>query len=518
MHAYKIKAATRRAVVSVRAIVERGGPLAVAALVLGATSAAAFTGVFSGIASADALNPLTERSLRLTSSAPGFVSTDGSGNSTYAQPGQGANGQKTGELFTFKVSTDSSASGTNAPIKAFTLQYCTSAAGVCTSPGNNSGGAWTSGTTFAARGSDTTTTSDLKLVYDTATAECGIDYVITVGVTPVDCDANSDGTDDWTLAVKNVENPLNQSLSVRTGTDNFATLSNPNSTIQPTAGTQIAIKFNASSDQYITNPGAGAFFVRLNTYNTEDDTHHMPNDSTATDGYLVDGGVTVANVMTDSIWIQTKVLETMSFSVGKADPNTTSNNGACVPITDTTPLMMGAADQENSLSPQTAYDAYSYWRLSSNSSAGASVYYSGATLSNTVGDQIDEIGTTRSKSHVGSEQFGLAMDTLYENVTYDAGFAASAAASPSDEIFLPTLNPLAAETAYAKGDGTITNNGTAEFAFDADANDEAALLAANSTQVLVCSTGRMRYLANIAGYTPAGIYTTKINYLAAPQY
>jgi len=28
----------------------------------------------------------------------------------------------------------------------------------------------------------------------------------------------------------------------------------------------------------------------------------------------------------------------------------------------------------------------------------------------------------------------------------------------------------------------------------------------------------MRYIGNIAATTPAGIYTTKINYIAAPQY
>ncbi len=36
--------------------------------------------------------------------------------------------------------------------------------------------------------------------------------------------------------------------------------------------------------------------------------------------------------------------------------------------------------------------------------------------------------------------------------------------------------------------------------------------------VISCATAKMRYIANIGADTPAGVYTTKINYLAAPQY
>jgi hypothetical protein len=43
-------------------------------------------------------------------------------------------------------------------------------------------------------------------------------------------------------------------------------------------------------------------------------------------------------------------------------------------------------------------------------------------------------------------------------------------------------------------------------------------IADEGNQVVDCVTGKMRYVANIAATTPAGIYTTKINYIAAPQY
>jgi hypothetical protein len=91
------------------------------------------TSALPAFASADSLNPLTKRSLTLSSSSPGWAYTDGSGNTLYAQPNSGANGQKTGNMFAFHNSTDS----TGAPIKTMSLQYCTTSAGLCTSPGND---------------------------------------------------------------------------------------------------------------------------------------------------------------------------------------------------------------------------------------------------------------------------------------------------------------------------------------------------------------------------------------------
>src|SRR4051812_42640713 len=115
---------------TLKSIVRRGTPLAtviavVAASILPATSAFA-----------DALNPLTDRSLTLSSSSPGWSFTDGSGNATYAAPNSGANGKQTGETFSFKVSTDST---TSPAIKAMTFQYCTTSAGNCLAPGNGTG-------------------------------------------------------------------------------------------------------------------------------------------------------------------------------------------------------------------------------------------------------------------------------------------------------------------------------------------------------------------------------------------
>ena len=62
-----------------------------------------------------------------------------------------------------------------------------------------------------------------------------------------------------------------------------------------------------------------------------------------------------------------------------------------------------------------------------------------------------------------------------------------------------------------------TSAAYAKFAFDPDSNVIPTPIA-SGTQVLDCVTGKMRYIANIAATTPAGIYTTKINYIAAPKY
>lgn len=161
-------------------------------------------------------------------------------------------------------------------------------------------------------------------------------------------------------------------------------------------------------------------------------------------------------------------------------------------------------------------------RLSSNSSGGATVYYSGTTLSNTVGDQIDDIGSITSGgylSHPGQEQFGLAVDSTTD--THDAAFNALVSGQPT--VYAnPSILPLIAETDYAGGAGGINSSDpggiTAKFAFTSTSSATPVPVANETTGVLHCATGKMRYVANIAPDTPAGIYTTKINYLAAPQY
>lgn len=445
-----------------------------------------------GVASADALNPLTERSLMLSSSSPGWAYTDGSGNSpsnpnasggNFAEPGSGANGQKTGETFSFRVSTDS----TTRTIKGFTLQYCKGAAGTCTPPGNGTGA----------------NQSNLDIVFPSP-AE-GTNFKVCTGETLAGCTANT----GWTMTPSRKVDAAGST----TVENNFITLANATGGLNIPSNTKVWIVFVGTSTNYITNPGDDPFFVRINDYDTDnalDLDPTIPNNS-----HIIDGGVTVANVMNESIHITTKVLETMAFSVGTENPDTvvlsgTDTHGECDTIEENDQIKLGDSTADFSLSYQRAYDAHSYWRLSTNSSGGATVYYAGNTLNNTVGDDIDEIGATMEKPHYGTEQFGLAIDSTPDTIDTAHGAVA------------PTLSPLTTTAQYGTGNGTIDSatwsDNTAQFAFEASSDFEPKALATNTTDVITCSTAKIRYIANIAPSTPAGIYTTKINYIAAPQY
>jgi len=586
-------------------IVRRGTMLGAAFAII----ASAFAPAASTFA--DSLNPLTDRSLTLSSSAPGWDDKDGSGNTLYAPPNSGANGRQSGNTFAFKVSTNSTDTGpgaTSLPITGMTFQYCTTPAGLCRAPGDNLAHAANSATTIAAETSDLeVVTSDPTEVapgafgtyVDAATgavkaiptaANFVVYYMTSDNGTPTVFDddtwAPSSG---WVMTTKEEQN------SDTTGKDNQINLVNEDGQ-GFAAGTSVKVVFFATGTNYITNPGSGAFFVKINTYHTVD------NDDAEAPAFdldnVIDGGVTVANVMNLSIQITTKVLETMEFSVGTVDPNTLSNaqlaTATGVPGAAHTPcgrilmgmdpddakntLSMGDQDGEFSLSTERTYSTHSYWRLSSNSSAGATVYYSGNTLSNTVGDKIEANGEEADVPALGAEQFGIAMANgtgadldapnsvgykvnyktetaagkLYEygaddnaaglaayraNIAanlVDAGanpitttgldasmFTGTPAAADNASYHFPQLYPLVPQAEYAAGAGNVNSDyGTIDtaFAFDETSQQIPVALATQSDQVVDCVTAKMRYIANIAATTPAGIYTTKVNYIAAPQY
>ncbi len=603
-----------------KSIARRGSLLGSAAALVVAVVAPAVP------AFADALNPLTERSLTLSSSSPGWSYKDGSDNSTYAPPNSGANGQKAANYFSFKVSSDSS--GANPRVKGFSFQYCTTAAGDCLSPGDDG---WTGSAPSMTRNADGPSTSDLNVTVNNGTkaevgagdfgtvvnnatgdlkaipgyssGQSGRESEITGAASAVtgnylvyyldttDTTAGPGGTwkasSGWTMNATNNEivggtaaDSTDVGNGLATGKNNYITLTS--STGQGfTSGTAVKVMFFANATNYITNPGSKEFFVRINTYNS---------DSALTNANIIDGGVTVANVMNQSIWIQTKVLETMDFSVGTVNPDTLSNaqltaseiggnqGSICsrmlTRMTASDPanvLKMGDPVGEYSLRTDTTYSTHSYWRLSSNSSAGATVYYSGHSLTNTSGDMIDPIGPTKTQPSVGTEQFGLALvngerttpDPLTGpyNVNYamenasgfvfeqgaDAAAAGLQGGSPgvsSDWTAIVNgskhdnrLWPLAPEANYDQGAGVIntttwdddSNSGTPNvpvygaakttaFAFDNHSNEVPVAIASEDNQVVDCVTGKMRYIANIASTTPAGIYTTKVNYIASPQY
>ncbi len=574
---------------------------------IGILAGVAYQGVAPALASADALNPLTHRALTLSSSSPGWSYTDGSGNATYAPPNSGANGKQTGNTFSYDVSSTQGING-------LSFQYCTTAAGTCLGPGDD-GYTNTSGT--YTRNADSSSTSDLALV-TASPAEISSGHWTTISgsasqIPPAD---NSQGNfvvltstnggttwtynGGWSMASSNLEGDIVQNHVGATGKSNYITLLN-SGTVSMTSGESMKVIFFGTNTNYITNPGAGAFFVKINDY---EDTNASPaaGDLLPTDAqyatgapagaYIVDGGVTVANVMNQSIEIQTKVLETMDFSVGTVDPDTLSNAqlstatggtltspGQCDSIlngfTPTGPqntLIIGNEAAENSLMTSDAFATHSYLRLSSNSAGGATIYYSGVTLSNTEGNQIDAAGITMAHSIVGTEQFGLGLDIdsstnsggtgtyapdysvattdgasniKFENgadtdntvntpaigapVSTAGSFGVSsnwtsyqsssggAAHNPQLAPLLPTANYGSAEGGINGGSHADTNTG-AQFSFDPNANTVPVPIATENTAVVNCVTGKVRYLANIAATTAAGIYTTKVNYIAAPQY
>lgn len=519
---------------TLKVLAQRGIVLGAATALLAATIAPAAT-----VLANNELNPLTERSLLLSSSAPGYTDTDGSGNSEgrlnansthYAPPGSGPNGKKTGQTFSFKVSSTSTAPDT---LKGFSLQYCTSAAGNCQAPGDNDGDA-KSGATLARE--------DNATAHPKGKSDLDVVGAFTEGVGAGTFQVLVDGapTTGWTMGVKNAEDAAHTGRL--TGKNNLIYLSNATG-VETSSYDKVEIIFRASSSNYITNPGSGHFFVKINSYDTvagADAANFMPT----TDANIIDGGVTVANVMTESIHITTKVLETMSFSVGVHNRDTENlpgapegeDHGPCDviekhpvghPLAGTNQLQLGDPDAEYSLETKRAWTVDSFWRLSSNSSGGASVYYSGDTLRNTVGDRIRPIqradnntgAPVATLSLPGAEQFGLA---FVDPSATSTGFQAHIANSnmPHKTPAPAPLVPVAAYNAGADGnagDGTA-NAVTAQFAFDDRSLTTPALIAQNNDQVVSCATAKMRYVGNIGADTPAGVYTTKVNYLAAPQY
>lgn len=503
---------------------------------------------------ADSLNPLTERSLLLSSSAPGYVDTDGSGNSAgapnsigenYAPAGSGPNGKKSGETFTFKVSS-------TADVKGFSLQYCTTAAGVCQAPGNNDGDARVGATTPRETNAvaHPQNQSDLDYVGAWTEGTGAGQFSVTVGGAP---------STGWTLQATNLEDTAHS--GALTGKKNYVTLVNSGAG-QIANGQVVVLNFNASENTYITNPGEGHFFVKINTHNVSDRTTFIgnfndptPGDNDDSDHTVIDGGVTVANVMTDSIHITTKVLETMAFSVGTQNPDTIvqaqpQDHGTCQAMLQPNGnrLNLGNPDAEYSLETTRGWDVNSYWRLSSNSSGGATVYYSGSTLQNTVGDEIAPMNL-KANSLPGTEQFGLGFvsaiggtygDTLSSTfntqMTNNPGryktpssypFTTVAGQSTQTEVdagdgrdFTALPNqPVSSD--YANAEGTLnvgSAQGSAQFKFVPESSTVPEPIAQQNNQVISCATAKMRYVGNIGADTPAGVYTTKINYLAAPQY
>lgn len=288
------------------------------------------------------------------------------------------------------------------------------------------------------------------------------------------------------------------------GTAAFATRTitwTPGSTLDTTA---VTVSFgDIVNPTYIaspTNPDDNTFFVRI----------------TATGGAQPDEG-TVASAITEGITITARVAETLGFSTTGSFAGVGAPGSNCMPVTGSGAIRLGDAT-EGTLSLTQAYDNYSAFRIYTNASEGVDVQYAGETLTRTSGGDIDAMGAAALASDVGTEQFGLAIDT---SVGGNNAVSIASSASTLDMANVTTeanlalnggLTPLAG--VYDNGEGTITDAGAATFAFVAGTPTTIA----SSDGYVECKTAAVRYMANISPTTTSGTYTTTIVYSAVPKY
>jgi hypothetical protein len=245
---------------------------------------------------------------------------------------------------------------------------------------------------------------------------------------------------------------------------------------------------SGGATDYIKNPTSdnSTFFVRITTF----------SDTAWTTS--IDQG-SVANSTAQQIDITAKVQETLNFSAGAPDSGSVPAPGSsCTAFSDDGGLALGDAT-DGTLSFSQSYDAHSYFRLSTNANGGTIIYYSGDTLKSG-SNSIAAIGTSATASAIGSAQFGLAIDS--SDTQSGNGYS---------------FTNLSATAPYAGGNGTITNGGTAAFAYDTSSVTTPKQIA-SAAGTVTCDTGSVRYLGNISTTTPPGIYTTTISYLAVPTY
>jgi hypothetical protein len=252
--------------------------------------------------------------------------------------------------------------------------------------------------------------------------------------------------------------------------------------------TDLVTAFGGGASDYIKNPTSnGSFFVHVYLY----------SDNAYTT--RVEYG-TVASSIQTPINITAKVKETLGFSVTADNSVGTlpAPGASCAALTGTGNISMGDST-DHTLSIVTSYDAHSYFRLFTNSANGTVVQYSGDTLKK--GSTPIAALSSKTASSAGSEQFGLAIDSSDTVTTRGYSFT-----------------QLTADTNYDSGAGTLDGTPTpAQFDYSTGSVTTPVTIA-SSTGYVACDTGSVRYVANISPNTPAGVYTTTINYYAVPTY
>ena len=409
---------------------------------------------------------VTNRSLNLSSSANGTVTSNSSGTdvcalTTFANP-QGGCGAKTKHTITFTMDTN------NATIGSMIIMYCDSP--ILQDSCNTPTGLLTSNlTSITITGLNTTQTFSL----DTTSTNNSLNAINAI---------NNNGQCNGTGTSTTRENCI---PIVRTAP--FT------ETLKPT----VSIAYGGGTTNYIRNPTPDnySFYARLIIFS---DTGYTTQ---------VDYGGLAASTA-QQVDILAKVQEILNFSVGVVP--TARVGVACTPFSDPDPsLQLG--DANSVLSTLQAYDKHSYFRVNTNTVNGTKIYYSGRTLESGIADinpmPVNTVPNPDegTQSSPGSEQFGLAMnqddiDPLGNNSNVGYSFTDMTKSPP-----------------YHQGHGTITNAGTAKFAFETSSVSTPKEIA-SSIGGIACDTGSIRYIANVSTSTPAGIYRTTLTFIATGTY
>lgn len=389
---------------------------------------------------ASAASQLQQRSLKLSSSANGSITTDKAGNAIAA--GAGGNGQKTQEVFTFKLQTTGN-------VGSVLIVYC-----------------------------------DDPIPEDTCNTPTGFTAANVASVTQSGWTGGAFSLDTSTnLTAQNCDNGRVRCIALKR-----------TSAGGETANTTVTLTFGGTGSDYITNPTTDnyAFFARIRTY----------SDTGWTLANLQDYG-SVAGSTAQQIDITAKVKEVLNFSVADVTGLTAPGTTGCAALGAGTNGQITLGDANGVLDFNVAWDARSYFRLSTNSNFGATVYYSGDTLKNG-SNTISAAGTTAVLSAPGTSQFGLGLDS--SDTQGGNGYS---------------LSRLVPTAQYNSSNGAINPPGiAAKFALDTGSTSTPVALAASTapTGPVGCETGAIRYIGNISTSTPAGIYYTTITYIATSSF
>lgn len=402
---------------------------------------------------------LSERSLTVSTTVASDELTAPDGSTYMGLPaGDSRNGQKVTHKYTFKVGDGH----TGVTLRGFTLEYCEKAFD------------------FIGQGACGTT---------------ALNGLLDGGV------GTSFSASAWNGGVVEI-NGVN--FDVEANEANYLTLTSATGIANIDSGDEITIEFVASNVNYFVNPNSayknisnGTYFAHIQTFSSVSDTNDAIDSTLDTPDGVIDNG-TVASNIANSIGIYTRVQETLNFSVeGDQDgvggvpngPSSSMENG-CDALTASGQMKMG--DNNNALSFSQSYYAMSYFRISTNAANGTNVYYAGDTL-RSGSHAVRTVAPPGEAREVGKEQFGVAFDL-----------------TDSDEANVGTTGTLVPLLAYS--------NSANGYAFDATDPTAPKLLAAVADSTIACDTGAVQFVANIAPETPAGIYQTKINYIATPRY